>query len=157
MSEYENYLAMFDDEFEQAEAPEFSELPDGRYQSKIDRIYFDQLQKTNDTALRIEFVIVAGDHTGRRIFYSKVINSKSMPFLKADLKRINIEPKPFSKVESYFPGVLDKLVEVQIKHSKPDKDGRVYQNTYINRLIGDSPAPAAPAKAAQAPAEDLPF
>lgn len=157
MSAYEDYLKMFDDEFEQAEASDFSELPDGRYQGRLDKIYFDQLKKTNDTALRIEFVVAAGDYEGRRIFYSKVINGRSMPFLKADLKKLNIEPKKLSKVESYFPGLLDKVVEVQLRHSKPDKEGRVYQNTYINKLLGDSPAPAAPAKAAQAPAEDLPF
>lgn len=141
MSEYKSFLANYDEEFANAETPDYPDLPDGVYQGRVERIYLDPNKNTGELALRLEFDIVNNQNfNGRKIFYYKSINSKSIPYLRVDLKRLNIEPIPFSNIENYFPGVLDKIVEVKLKRSNPDANGKTYQNCYINKILGEAPA-----------------
>lgn len=156
MSEFENYLSNFDDDFKNAEAAGFDNLPDGKYQGRIEAIRIEPNKKSGELALRIEFEIANGEWQGRKAFYYKTINSNQMPYLKTDLQRLGIDPNPFSKIESYFPGVLDKIVDIQLKTSKPDKDGNTYQNLYINKVVGEAPASSAKPSATNI-TDNLPF
>lgn len=155
MSEFESFLANFDDAFKKTEAAGFDTLPDGKYQGRVASIHIEPNKKTGELALRMEFEVAVGEYTGRRLFYYKSINSNQLPYLKSDLMRLHIEPEPFSKIESYFPVVLDKIVDLQLKTGKPDKEGKTYQNLYINKVVGD--APAVSARQMATVTDDLPF
>ena len=74
--------------------------------------------------------------------------------MKADLKAIGIEPEPFSKVESYFKDVLDKVVEITLKTSHSTKTGQDYQNLYIQKLVGDLPKQASKPAAKSTPVKN---
>lgn len=151
MSKFKDFLSNYDDDFASAEASGFEDLPDGTYQTRLYSIYLEDNAKTGNVALKAEFEVLNEAFKGRRIFYYKAINQKSIPYLKSDLKRLCIEPENFHELESYFPGALDKIVEVQLKHSKPDNNGKTYQNTYINKVLGEAP------RQARNPVEELPF
>ena len=45
-------LSAFDDEFSTVEAPSFQEVPDGKYQVRIDTVRLDRSQKGAMTSLR---------------------------------------------------------------------------------------------------------
>lgn len=141
MSQFEDFLANYDDDFANAKVQDFPDLPDGKYQGRVDRMFLDPNKNTGELALRMEFTVCTGQFEGRKIFYYKAINKKSMDFLRTDLKKLNIDPKPFRTLENYFAGMLDKIVDLQLKTSKPNAEGKTYQNTYINKLVGDAPAP----------------
>ena len=155
MSEFESFLKNFDDDFEKAEATGFTPLPDGKYQARVDTIRIEPNKKTNELALRMDLVVAVGEHKDRKVVYYKGINEKQIPYLKADLARIGVNPEPFSKIESYFPGVLDKILEVEMKTSKPGQDGKTYSNLYINKTVGTAPDGAA--GNAKIDTSDLPF
>lgn len=150
MGEFKDFLANYDDDFAKAEAVEFSPLPDGTYQAKVQRAYLEPNKKTGKLSFRIEFEVCAGQYQGRKAFYFKAINQKSIPYLKIDLQRLNIEPKRLSDMEDYFPSLLDKVVEIYLKTGKPDATGKTYQNTYINKMLEKAPTESINT-------EDLPF
>lgn len=151
MSKFKDFLSLYEEDFANAKTSGFEDLPDGTYQTRLDTIFLDGNVETGSVALRAEFEVINEAFKGRKIFYYKAINQKSIPYLKADLKRLCIEPQNFNELESYFEGALDKIVEVQLKHSKPDNNGKTYQNTYINKVLGEAP------RQARNPVEELPF
>ena len=140
MSTNAQYLEDFNDEFENAEIQEgFSSLPDGKYQARLDAIRMEPNSYTGFLHLAIEFVVCSGEYEGRKIFYSKPVKQEQMPYIKTDLARLGIKPARFSLVEKEFSSVLDKIVDIQLKTSKPNMEGKVYQNTYINKVVGEAP------------------
>ena len=141
MSQFEDFLANYDEDYANAEVQDFGGLPDGKYQGRIDRMYLDPNTNVGELALRMEFTVCFGQYEGRKIFYYKLINKKTIDFIKSDLQRLNIDPKPFRTLENYFAGMIGKIVELQLKTSKPNMEGKTYQNTYINKLIGEAPTP----------------
>lgn len=138
MSDFESFLSNYDEEFKNAEVAD-NRLPDGAYQARLETIRIEPNKKTGELALRIEFEIAVGEWIGRKAFYYKTINSNQMQYLKTDLSRLGITPEPFSKIESYFPGTLDKIVEIQLKTGKPNDEGKAYQNLYIQKVVGEAP------------------
>lgn len=140
MSMNKQYLEDFNDEFENAEIQDgFNNLPDGKYQARLDVIRLDPNPHTGFLHLSIELVVCTGEHDGRRIFYSKPVRQDQIQYVKTDLARLGIKPTKFSLVEQEFPSALDKIVDIQLKTSKPNGEGKIYQNTYINKVVGEAP------------------
>ena len=54
-------LSDFDDDFSSAEAPSFDEVPDGKYQARIETVRLDRSQK-GDPMIRWDLVVIAGQH-----------------------------------------------------------------------------------------------
>lgn len=155
MSQFKDFLANYDDSFAKAEVQNFNRLPDGIYQGRVDIMRLDPNNKTAGLFLLMEFTVSIGKWEGRKIFYRRPIreDENCMNMLKTDLDRLNIHPVPFNTLEDYFPGMINKIVELNLKTGKPTADGKTYQNTYINKLVGDSPTQANN----QDNHEDLPF
>ena len=119
MSENENYepanqsvdLSSFDDEFATAEAPAFDEVPDGKYQVRIDSVRLESSQK-GDPMIKWELVILSGSQAGRRMFRNSVITAASLPYVKGDLKTLGLALTKFSELKGRLEELLDKTVEV---------------------------------------------
>lgn len=143
MSQFKDFLANYNDAFDKAEVQAFSRLPDGVYQGNVDVMRFEPNNKTGGLFLLMEFTVCVGEYTGRKIFHRRVIKEDPiyMNMLKTDLDKLNIHPIPFDTLEDYFPGMIGKIVELQLKTGKPNMEGKTYQNTYINKLIGEAPTP----------------
>lgn len=136
MSESENYepadqsvdLSSFDDEFATAEAPAFDEVPDGKYQVRIDSVRLESSQK-GDPMIKWDLIILSGSQAGRRMFRNSVITAASLPYVKGDLKTLGLALTKFSELKGRLEELLDLTVEVT-KRTKGD-----YSNVYFNRRI----------------------
>jgi len=130
-------LSQFDDDFESAEAPEYAELPDGKYQVTISKA---QLAESNqgDPMIKWDLIIISGTHEGRHVFKNAVISQKSMPYVKADLTRLGLEMKRISELPGRLPEVLDKNLEITVR-TKGE-----FTNVYFNKVLSipaGGPAP----------------
>jgi hypothetical protein len=131
-------LSEFDDDFSSVEAPNFDELPDGKYQVRIDAVRLDRSQK-GDSMIKWDLVVIAGQHSGRHIFKNSVITHAALPFVKGDLKTLGLELAKFSDLSGRLQDVLDATLEIS-KRTRGD-----YTNVYFNKRIkiaGDASQPS---------------
>lgn len=146
-------LSAFDDDYEDVEAPSYDEVPDGKYQVRIDRVSVSQNQ-AGDPMIKWNLLVLSGQHTGRRIFKNSVITHKSLPFVKGDLQTLGLKLPKFSELPNHLETLLDQTLEVT-KRTKGE-----YSNVYFNKRIS-VPAGAAGFSAADAgdplDDEDVPF
>jgi hypothetical protein len=138
-------LSAFDDDFSSAEAPSFDEVPDGKYQARIDEVRLDRSQK-GDPMIKWDLIVIAGAQTGRHIFKNSVITPAALPFVKGDLKTVGLELAKFSDLA----GRLEELLDVTLEITKRTRGE--YANVYFNKRI------QIPADAASRPsADETPF
>lgn len=137
-------LSAYDADFEMAEAPEMEEVPDGKYQVRIEAVKLAQSQK-DDPMIKWDLVVISGQHASRHIFKNSVITPASLPFVKGDLKTLGLSLAKFSDLPNHLESLLDVKLEVT-KRTKGE-----YTNVYFNKRIEIGPGPAAPA------ADSIPF
>jgi len=125
-------LSVYDDEYAQAEAPDFEELPDGKYQVTVHAVRLGESQK-GDPMLKWDLVVISGPCEGRHLFKNAVITSASLPFVKGDLKVLGLALPRFSELPQHLEGLLDKRLLVTKKTREE------FTNVYFNRLL-DVPA-----------------
>lgn len=131
-------LTQFDDDFEKAEAAQGDDVPDGKYQVRIQAVCLNKSQAGNPM-LQYDLLVLFGPHAQRHIFKNSVITQNSMPFFKADLKVMGIQIPKLSDLPNHLDGMLDLALEVT-KKTKGD-----YSNVYFNKrlLTAPSDVPAA--------------
>ncbi len=136
MSEADHYevvdravdLTEFDDDFSSAEAPSYEEVPDGKYQVRIDSVRLDQSQK-GDPMIKWDLIVLSGSQAGRHIFKNSVITQAALPFVKGDLKTLGMELAKFSQLANRLEQLLDVTLEVT-KRTKGE-----FTNVYFNRRL----------------------
>lgn len=136
MSDYQNYesdgdkvdLTAFDDEFNTAEAPSQDEVPDGKYQVRIESVRLEHSQK-GDPMIKWDLIVLSGSQAGRHIFKNSVITAASLPFVKGDLKTVGLALTKFSELAGRLEELLDATLELT-KRTKGE-----YANVYFNRRI----------------------
>ena len=136
MSDYQSYdsdgdkvdLTAFDDEFNTAEAPSQEEVPDGKYQVRIDSVRLEHSQK-GDPMIKWDLIVLSGSQAGRHIFKNSVITAASLPFVKGDLKTLGLVLTKFSELAGRLEELLDATLELT-KRTKGE-----YANVYFNRRI----------------------
>ena len=139
-------LSAFDDDFAAAESPSLDEVPDGKYQVRIDEVRLDRSQK-GDPMIKWDLVVIAGAQAGRHIFKNSVITPAALPFVKGDLKTLGLELARFSELNDRLGDLLDMTLEVT-KRTRGE-----YSNVYFNKRIS-----IASNGAAKQPASDeIPF
>jgi hypothetical protein len=121
-------LAAFDQEYEQAEAPNFDEVPDGKYQVRIEAVRMAESQK-HDPMIKWDLIVISGQFEGRHIFKNSVVTQASLPFVKGDLKTLGVQLPKFSDLPNHLEGLLDKRLQV----TKKTKDE--FTNVYFNKLL----------------------
>lgn len=153
MSEYDSYesqnsqidLSSFDEEFDSVEVASPEEVPDGKYQARIDSVRLDSSQK-GDPMIKWGLRILSGAQAGRYIFKNSVITQSSLPYVKGDLKTLGMELAKFSGLAERLEELLDVTLEVT-KRTRGD-----YTNVYFNRRIR-----IAAASTGEIPAGGMPF
>lgn len=138
-------LSAFDDDFASAESPSLDEVPDGKYQVRIDGVRLDRSQK-GDPMIKWDLIVIAGSQAGRHIFKNSVITPAALPFLKGDLKTLGLQLAKFSDLQQRLEELLDITLEVT-KRTRGE-----YTNVYFNKRIQIA-AGAAP----RASTSDIPF
>ncbi len=136
MSEYEAYepdsqsmdLSSFDAEFATAETPAYDEVPDGKYQARIESVRLEASQK-GDPMIKWDLEVISGSQADRHIFKNSVISQASLPYVKGDLKTLGLELSKFSELAGRLEELLDVTLEVT-KRARGD-----YTNVYFNRRL----------------------
>jgi len=136
-------LSTFDEEYDAAEPADTDEVPDGKYQVRVQRVKLDRSQK-GDPMLKWDLVVLSGQHANRHIFKNAVITQASLPFVKGDLKTLGLETLRFSELPQHLEELLDLTLEVT-KRTKGE-----YANVYFNKRIQ---VPAGEA----VPSDNVPF
>ena len=153
MSDYQEHetdnqsvdLSSYDDDFATAEAPAYDEVPDGKYQARIESVKLESSQK-GDPMIKFDLEVLSGSQAGRHIFKNSVITQASIPYVKGDLKTLGLELAKFSQLSERLEELLDVTLEVT-KRTRGD-----YTNVYFNRRIQ-----IAAASHGDVPSGDMPF
>lgn len=121
-------LTEFDEEFQNTAAPSFDEVPDGKYQVRIESVRLETAS-TGAPMIKYDLIVLTGPHEGRHIFKNSVISKASLPFVKGELKVLGVEPQRLSDIEGYFDSLLDQRLNIT-KRTKKE-----YSQVYFNSLI----------------------
>lgn len=119
-------LSSFDDDFASAASPSIEEVPDGKYQVRIEGVRIDRSQK-GDPMIKWDLIVIAGSQAGRHIFKNSVITPAALPFVKGDLKTLGLQLTKFSDLQQRLEELLDITLEV-MKRTRGE-----YTNVYFNK------------------------
>jgi hypothetical protein len=125
-------LAQFDDDFESAavEEKEFDEIPDGKYQVKVDRVELTRSESSGNPMLKWALKILGPTNKGRLLWRNNVIASKdNVKWLKQDLYTCGLQIEKLSDLSDKLESLLDIGLEVT-KRTKNE-----FENIYFNRRI----------------------
>ncbi len=125
-------LAQFDDEFAEAqiEEREFEDVPDGKYQVKVDKVELTKAQSSGNPMLKWTLKILGPKCAGRLLWRNSVIASKeNLKWLKTDLHTCGLDIEKLSELPARLGDLLDVALEVS-KRTKGDSE-----NIYFNRRI----------------------
>ena len=130
MNDYSRELSQLDDDYESIEVEQnrYDDIPDGKYQVKIDRISIEE-SKNNNLMLRYVLKILNGNYTGRLLFKNTMIIPDTLKYLKQEISICQIECKKLSDLQNKLTNFLDIMLEVT-KKTKGE-----YENIYFNRKI----------------------
>lgn len=125
-------LAQYDDDF--AEAPieerEFEDVPDGKYQVKVEKVELAKAQSSGNPMLKWTLKILGPKCAGRLLWRNSVMASKeNLKWLKTDLHTCGVIIEKLSELPSRLGDLLDVTLEVT-KRTKGESE-----NIYINRRI----------------------
>jgi hypothetical protein len=129
-------LAVYDDDYAAADVQpnQFDEVPDGKYQIKVEKV---ELVRTQNGApmLKWHLRVLGPQHRGRMMFRNNVMSSsETIKFLKADLLACGLELGKLSDLPSRLGELLDVALEVT------KKTRGEYANVYLNkRIVLDDP------------------
>ena len=121
-------LSAFDEEFSSADAPDFDEVPDGKYQVRVESVRLERSSK-GDPMIRWDLVIISGAQAGRHIFKNSVITAAALPFVKGDLHTLGLELTKFSELSERLEELLDVTLEIS------QRTRGEYTNVYFNRRL----------------------
>jgi len=124
-------LSYLDDEFEQAEVKEtdFEEVPDGRYQCRVERAELTRAQTTGNPMLKWTLRVLGPTQRDRLIWKNSVLTTGTMEYVKKDLQVCGVTLTRLSDLGQHLPDLLDLKIEV----SKQSKNGN--SNIFINKRI----------------------
>jgi hypothetical protein len=114
-----------------------SPVPDGKYQARVDRVYLE-CDKNGTWRMKWELIVVAGPCAKRHLFHSNQINAQGIEWVKRDLARSGVTPPETMRgLRAMIDAgeLLDRVLEVQTKTTRSAKDGKDYQNSYLNGLV----------------------
>jgi hypothetical protein len=135
--EFDNELAELWDNTEADDG--FSPLPDKKYIAKVERCEFTRTKETDKPMFAWDFVIEDEEYEGRHVFLNRVLqkgNKQSVKYAKSDFAKLGLTAATFKEFIDSLGYVLDKKIELQLK-TKTGKDGKKYQNVFINKEITD--------------------
>lgn len=125
-------LAQFDDDF--AEAPveerEFEDVPDGKYQVKVEKVELTRAQSSGNPMLKWTLKILGPKCAGRLLWRNSVMASKeNLKWLKTDLHTCGVVITKLSELPARLGDLLDVTLEIT-KRTKGENE-----NIYFNRRV----------------------
>ena len=125
-------LTQWDEEYEQAPVEErnFDDVPDGKYQVKVEKAELTHSKTSGFPMLKWTFKILGPTYAGRLLWKHAVIgNDEAVKHIKGDLAVCGIILPKFSQLNQF----LAKLLDLKLEISKQTRGE--FENLYINKLI----------------------
>lgn len=150
--DFANDLAKLDDtyaECEPAEKKDFEDVPAGRYQVFIDRLYLDRAKTSKRLLLKWELVVAVGPYKERRIFRNNTLETAdNLRWLKTDLQTAGLVLGALSELPAQLEQLIGVMLDVtvSIKGSGDQAKTNVYLNKRIDRDGASAPATTETAK-----------
>lgn len=133
-------LSHLDDQYSKAEAPAAmgDNVPDGKYQVRVESVVLDVTRATNEPILKWQLEVLNGEHAGRYIFRNNLFASEdNLRFLKADLSKCGLELQRLSDLPHRLEELLD--IELEIKQQTKKNGDKEYRNVYFQKRIAQTP------------------
>jgi hypothetical protein len=125
-------LEAYDNQFDQADEPEFDEIPDGKYQVNVEKAEITKAKTSGNPMLKWTLKIVGPSNINRLLWNYHILNNPTgQSWLKKDLKLCNVSLNKLSDLPSNLEYLLDVKLEVTVR----TRDGN--QNIYFNRRLSD--------------------
>lgn len=138
-----DYLAALDNAYADAEVRTEGSgaglLPEGKYQMFVSNVSLGENKFNDAMQLAIGLEVLDGDMKGRRATKFLPLTAERMEYLKNDLLVLGIDLSDgIVKLgeQKTMLSMLDKVVDVTIKHKQRDNGKGVFQNIFINRCVG---------------------
>jgi len=146
MYEFDQDLANMQHTWEESDPMEkksFEDVPSGRYQAYIDKLYLDRAKTSRRLLLKWELVIAAGPYQGRRLFRNNTMETPdNLRWLKTDLLSVGLELGQLADLPAKLPALIGVLLDINVS-IKGDGD-QARTNVYINKRVDrDGALPAA--------------
>ena len=107
-------------------------LPKGKYVGVILEAVHGYTKTTQNDCIKYTFKIKGGDHNGRNVFETKVITEKTIPWVKSELKNLNIEINRLDDLAIALEGLLGKEVDLYVTVSPARGDFSESNRVNIN-------------------------
>jgi hypothetical protein len=141
----EDELAEYDEEWAEIDATieekEFEPLPDGKYQAEVMEARVEHSKRSGRLQFTLVFQILApSKHAGRvTTKCTGLENTDQRGWVKQDLLRLlgpGAMPQKLSDLPLLCPLIVGMKVNIALVSK--EKDGTVYQNVYINKVLSTS-------------------
>ena len=114
---------------ESRQTGEFENLPDGKYQAKIESIRFGHTKEKGLPMFSWDLILVSS-HAGRHIFHNRVMSSAdNVKYAKQDFTNVGLHANSINELTDKLDEILDAVIEIQLKTKGQ------YQNCYINKVV----------------------
>jgi len=124
--------------------PPGADIPDGMYDTLVEDARLGRARNSGNPMITFRLRIVAGDHQGRCLVKNSFITDKSLPVVKDELSRLNLNLERISELPARLAELADRPVQI---YKRTDGDWiRIY-------FCRTAVAPREPA----ALRDDLPF
>lgn len=131
-------LTQYEDTYREQEAQVggFEDLPDGKYQVRVQTVELGQTRMSGDPILKWQLEVLAGPCAGRYLFRNNLFASAdNLKYLKTDLARCGIELARLSDLPDRLEELLD--LELEVEQKTNTKAGKTYKNVYIQKRLND--------------------
>lgn len=138
-----DYLASLDNAYADAEIREGGGgglLPEGKYQMFVCNVSLGENKFIGVMQLAIGLEVLDGDMKGRKATKYLPLSVERMEYLKNDLLTLGVDLSDgIVKLgeQKTMLSMLDKVVDVTIKHKQKENGKGIFQNIFINRCVGD--------------------
>ena len=125
-------LADLNEQYAQAEKPEqgnFDEVPDGKYQVRVEKVE-PAISQSGNRMLKWQLRVISGAQTNRMVFRQNILETaENMKYLKGDLSVCGVELEQVSDLPAHLGELLDVTLEVT------KKTAGEFSNVYLNKRI----------------------
>jgi len=134
---YEPYedvdLEQYDDQFNEAEEPEFESIPDGKYQVVVDKAEITKAKTSGNPLLKWTLKILGPTNINRLLWNYHILNNPTgQSWLKKDLNLCEVHLNKLSDL----PKKLEQLLDIKLEVTVRTRDDS--QNVYFNRRLNDN-------------------
>lgn len=110
----------------------FSTIPEGKYEAYVDRVKYDETK--TPAVVTLTWKITGPTHAKRLLFANYRMEEIGMGRLKGDILSLGLIVVDFNKLADELPYLVGKTGTLTVKH-KADKNGKVWENTYLDRKV----------------------